>query len=365
MTFIEQILHKTIPYRFPEKSCNLSGVKWLILYFSILTLSNPAFSQFAINVSKVGTTSAPFLEIGVGSRAIGMGSAFVAVADDATALYWNVAGLSRLTRNEMILIHSEWIADISYDFVGGAFPLSGFGTIGISITSLSTDEMKVRTVDKPEGTGEKFSVGDLAMGVAYAKNLTDRFSIGLNVKYIRQKIWHMSATGFAADIGTLFTTQFAGMKIGMSISNFGGKMRMLGKDTFVNYDLAPTQEGSNDRIPANLRTDEFPLPLLFRVGLAMDVLKSRSNHLTIAIDAAHPNDNTEYVNLGLEYALNNWLFLRAGYKNLFMLDNEEGLALGAGLKYKINRAVSMKFDYGYQDFGRLINAQRLSLALEF
>lgn len=362
---MERILRQTTPRQFPEKSCNLSGFKWLGYYFLIIILSNPAFSQFAINVSKVGTTSAPFLEIGVGSRAIGMGSAFVAVADDATALYWNVAGISRLTRNEMIFIHSEWIADINYNFVGGAFPLGGFGTIGISITSLSTDEMKVRTVNEPEGTGERFSVGDIAMGIAYARNLTHRFSIGFNVKYIQQRIWHMNATGFAIDIGTLFTTQFAGMKIGMSISNFGSKMQMFGKDTFVNYDLAPTQEGSNDRIPANLKTDKFPLPLLFRVGLAMDVFKSGSNHLTVAIDASHPNDNTEYVNLGMEYTINNWLFLRSGYKNLFMLDSEEGLTLGAGLNYKINRAVLMKIDYSYQDFGRLINAQRLSLALEF
>jgi hypothetical protein len=225
--------------------------------------------------------------------------------------------------------------------------------------------MKVRTIDEPEGTGERFSVSDLAFGVAFARNLTDRFSIGFNAKYIRQNIWNMSATGFAIDIGTLFITQFSGLKIGMSISNFGGKMQMLGKGTFVNYDLAPTQEGSNDRIPANLMTDKFPLPLIFRVGLALDVLKSGSNHLTLAVDAAHPNDNTEYVNLGLEYAINNWFFLRTGYKNLFMLDSEEGLTLGAGLKHRISRSVKLIIDYSYQDFGRLINAQRFSLALEF
>ncbi len=364
MIFIKQIF-QTIPYRFPEKSCNLSGFKWLSHFFLIITLLNPVFSQFAINVSKVSTTAAPFLEIEAGPRAIGMGSAFVAVANDATALYWNVAGLSRLKQNELILIHTAWIADINYDYVGGAFSMGRLGTIGFSITSLGTSEMKVRTVEKPEGTGERFSVSDLALGVAFARNLTDRFSIGFNAKYIRQNIWNMGATGFAIDIGTLFITQFAGMKIGMSISNFGGKMQMLGKDTFVNYDLAPTQEGSNERIPANLKTDKFPLPLMFRVGLAVDILKSGSNYLTVAMDAAHPNDNTEYVNLGLEYALNNRVFLRTGYKNLFMLDSEEGLTLGAGLKHRINRSVKLIIDYSYQDFGRLINAQMFSLALEF
>lgn len=365
MILIKRIFHQTNPYQLLKKSYNLSGFKWLSCFLLIITLSNPVFSQFAVDVSKVGTSSAPFLEIGVGSRAIGMGGAFVAVADDVTALYWNVAGISRLQQNGLVLIHTTWIADINYNFVGGVFLIDHVGTIGFSITSLGTDEMKVRTVDEPEGTGEKFSVSDLAFGVAFARNLTDRFSIGFNAKYIRQNIWNMSATGFAIDIGTLFITQFSGMKIGMSISNFGGKMQMLGKGTFVNYDLAPTQEGSNDRIPANLKTDKFPLPLIFRVGLALDVLKSGLNHLTMAVDAAHPNDNTEYVNLGLEYAINNRFFLRAGYKNLFMLDNEEGLTLGAGLKQSISRSVKLVIDYSYQDFGRLINAQRFSLSLEF
>ena len=100
---------------------------------------------------------------------------------------------------------------------------------------------------------------------------------------------------------------------------------MLGKDTFVNYDLAPSQDGSNDRIPANLKTDKFPLPIVFRVGLAMDILEGDLNKMTIAVDAAHPNDNTEFMNLGMEYSFNDFLFLRGGYKNLFLLDSEENL----------------------------------------
>ena len=343
-----------------NKEMNKTIIYHLIVLICVTT------TVFGQNVSKVGTTAAAFLEIEVGARAVGMGGAFMAVANDATTIYWNPAGLARLPGGEAVLCHNQWLAGINFDFAGVVLPLSQFGALGVSITSFTTDEMDVRTVIEPEGTGEKFSVNDLSLGLSYAKSLTDRFSIGFTVKYIQQNIWHMKASSFAIDIGTLFTTPFYGIRIGMCISNFGSKMRMEGKDTFVNYDIAPQQSGSNDRIPAYLQTDEFALPLLFRVGLAMDVLKSEDNLLTLAVDAAHPSNNTEYVNLGMEYVFKNLVALRVGYKNLFLLDNEEGFTAGAGLKLnKMISNVSLMIDYSYQDFGRLSNAQRFSLGLAF
>ena len=341
-----------------------NGCKFIFLFITCLLL-NLLQGQTESNVSKVGTTAAPFLEIEVGSRAIGMGGAFVAIANDATAIYWNPAGLSRISKIEATLVHTNWLVGSNFDFVGVVLPLGYFGSIAINVTSFSIDEMVVRTVQRPEGTGEKFSVGDLSAGLSYAKNLTDRFSIGVNAKYISQRIWHMKATGVAFDIGTLFKTQFNDMIIGMSISNFGASLKMEGKDVFVNYDEAPQFGGSNDRIPAYKLTDKFPLPLLFRVGLAMDILNTNNSKLTIAIDAAHPNNNTEYVNLGMEYIFRNQVALRFGYKNLFTLDTEEGLTAGVGTKLTLAGGVALKIDYAYQDFGRLENAQRFSLGFEF
>ena len=334
-------------------------------FFITFILLNLAQGQFVSNVSKVGITAATFLEIEVGARAIGMGGAFVAVANDATAIFWNPAGIARLPRGEAILIHTNWLVGTNFDFVGVVVPMGYLGSIAVNVISLSTDEMEVRTVQRPEGTGEKFSYGDLSAGLSYAKNLTDRFSIGVNAKYISQRIWHMKAKGVAFDIGTLFKTRFNGLMIGMSISNFGASMKMEGKDVFVNYDEAPQFGGSNDQIPAFKKTDKFPLPLLFRVGVAMDILKSGSSRLTIAADAAHPNDNTEYINMGMEYVFNKNIALRFGYKNLFTLDTEEGFTAGFGTKLKLPGGVALKIDYAYQDFGRLQNAQRFSLGLEF
>ena len=337
------------------------------LYLLVFIFLIPAWilGQTNTDVTKVGTTSAQFLKIEAGARAVAMGGAFVAVNDDATALYWNPSGISRLPGTEVILIHTKWLADISYNFVGLILPIGSFGTLGASITSLSMDEKEVRTVAYPDGTGEKYSAGDIAAGLSYAKNLTNNFSIGFSLKYIQQNIWHMSSSSVALDIGTMFTTNFNGMKIGMSISNFGGKMRLEGKDVNVYYDPDAIKYGNNDKIPAQLQTDDFALPLIFRVGLAMDVLKGDRNRLTLAIDAVHPNDNTENLNLGAEYVFNNMFFLRAGYKSLFTQDTEEGFTVGAGLEYGMFGNTMLLIDFAYQDFGFLNDVQRFSLGLKF
>ncbi|KPL26671.1 MAG: hypothetical protein AMS23_00845 [Bacteroides sp. SM1_62] len=346
----------------------------LIIFISI------TFSSIGFAVTKVGTTAAQFLKIGVGARAIAMGGAFVAVANDVTGLYWNPAGIARLHRNEAILLHTEWLADVNFDYAGIAIHLGNAGTIGASITSVGMADMKVRTELQPEGTGEFFAAGDIAGSIAYSRNLTDRFSIGFNAKYIHQRIWHMSSSGFAIDVGTLFTTQFKDMKIGMSISNFGTNMKMSGRDTRQFIDINPDAEGSNDKIPSHLQLDSWPLPLIFRVGVSIDPINNDKNRLTLALDALHPNDNTERLNIGAEYCLRNTIFLRAGLKSVAftmpssgakfgimdpVTDSEEGLTLGAGVNLSFGGFATLKLDYAYAEFGRLNDVQRFSLSIQF
>jgi hypothetical protein len=339
-------------------------MKKIVVFFVLLTTAG-GYSQFISDVSKVGVTAAPFLTIGVGARAIGMGSAFVGTADDASSLYWNPAGIARLQRPEAILVHTEWIADMSFEYAGVVLPLGNAGTLGASVTSLSMDEMMVQTVDMPEGTGEYFSAGDIAMSLSYAFNLTDRFSIGFTGKYIQQHIWKETAWGVALDIGTLFTTGFHGLRIGATLTNFGTDMRMSGEDLLVYHDIDETQLGNNDRIFAELQTESWSLPLNLQFGIAMEVLDSPNHRLTLAADALHPTDNTESVHVGMEYALWRKIFLRAGYQSLFLRDSEEGLTLGGGLWLRFMGNVQFRLDYAYADFGRLQNAQRFSLGIVF
>lgn len=337
----------------------ISGLFVVIVIFAV-----SINAQSITNVSKVGTTAAQFLDIGVGSRAIGMGEAFSAVADDATAIYYNPSGIANLSKNEVIILHTKWLADIYFGFVAATFSLGKMGTIGASITTLNMGDMVVRTVDEPDGTGEMYTAADFAAGLSYAKSLTDRFSIGGSIKYIHQQIWHMSASAIAVDIGTLFTTQFNDMKIGMSISNFGNKIQLSGKDTQYYFDIDWEKYGNNDKIPCHLDTDKWALPLIFRVGIAINVINSSINRATLAIDAVHPNNNSESLNLGMEYGYKNFLYGRVGFHSLFVRDGEGGATFGGGIRHNIGH-ILFKFNYSYTDFGRLTNAQCFSVGIEF
>ncbi len=331
----------------------------------LILLAMSANGQYVANVSKVGTTSASFLEIGIGGRAVGMGGAFTAVASDISAIYWNPAGLARMKYGEATFMHTEWLADINFDHVAGVVPLSPGTMVGGFVSTVSMEDMMVRTIAVPEGTGEFFEAGDLAFGICFATMLTDRLSVGANGKYIHQSIWHMTASAMAVDLGLLFRTPFRDLMIGMSVANFGPDMKMEGRDTQIFHDIDPNNPGNNSQIPAHLDTEKWSLPLIFRVGLAMDMLHSPNGYLTLAADAVHPNDNYEYLNLGTEYNYRNLFYLRGGWKTLLLANTEQGLTVGAGMRYRMAGNVAFIVDIAYADFGRLENVIRYSLGVQF
>jgi len=331
------------------------------LLLLIIVLSN----SLLLAQSKVGTTAAPFLGISVGPKALGMGSAFVATADDATALYWNPSGISRVMQSQFVASHTTWLVGTNFNWVGASINLDNTNSIGVSFTQLDYGEDIVTSVLSPEGTGERWNAQDILVGLSYARNLTDRFSIGGTFKYVSQQLYNESATAFAIDIGLLYITEFNGLRIGMSISNFGTDMKMDGRDLVNRIDLEPGSTGINKNIVSVLKTDEWPLPLFFRVGVAMDVIKTEDISITLAADAFRPSDNNSSLNVGMEFSWNNIFFIRGGYKNLFLNDSEEGLNVGGGLKYNIVEANYIHFDYAFTAFGKFDNLHTFSLGIIF
>ena len=325
--------------------------------------------------TKKGTAAAQFLKITPGARSVGMGNSFVAVANDVSALYWNPAGITLLSSSQVNFTHAEWLADINYEFIGMAVPLGNKGAIGAAVTVLHMGDMEVTTAEDPEGEiGVLFSARDYAVSISYARRLTDRFSIGFNGKYINQNIFHSSASSFALDVGTYYDTGFKGLRIGMCFSNFGSKMQMQGRDLLVDHDITPGVPG-NEEIDADLRTGEWELPVVFRVGIAMDLLKTEKSNLLLAIDGVHPNDAAQYANVGIEYTWNKIFALRAGYKGLARagykpfdedaIGGDQGASFGGGLNLGYLLKNPILLDYAYTDFGRLGYVQRLSLQISF
>ncbi|MBT3501984.1 MAG: PorV/PorQ family protein [Candidatus Marinimicrobia bacterium] len=316
------------------------------------------------SVSKTGTTAAQFLKLGIGSRALSMGGAFTAIANDASALYWNPSGIAKIKRPQVLLDHYDWVLDIDLDFIGIVIPTPTLGTIGIALNFLHMGEMEVTTTHEPEGTNEKFISSSYVGQLSLARNLTDRFSLGISLKYIQENIYNSSAKGASIDLGTLYQTQIPGLVMGMSISNYGSKMQMLGRDLLIQAEIDPSLESDPSNINANFLTDKFDLPLIFRFGLAWTKSFSSEINTTVAIDALHPNDNTESLNIGTEVVYKDFIFIRGGWKNLFQRDSQEGLTLGVGINLKFGTS-KYQLDYTYTDFGLLGSPQKLTIGLIF
>ena len=321
--------------------------------------------EFVANVSGVGTSAAAFLEIGVGARAMAMGGAYGAVANDASALYWNPAGIAWVNSVQCELMHNKWLVDTYHDFVGVVMPVPSLrSSFGLSYCSLGYGEEQVRTVERPEGTGETFTGRDVAVALSYGIAFTDRFSFGISGKYISQRIWSETGSAMAVDIGVFYNTMLKGLRIGACVSNFGTKIEMRGRHIRTIVD--PDEGVENyDRVPVNYKTGQFSLPLLFRVGISYERQLGQFGQVLLATDVNHPSFATESINLGMEYGFANMFYLRAGYENLFERDNINGLTLGGGLEYYRRGRMGFRIDYAWADWGVFDNAQRFSLGLIF
>lgn len=343
----------------PHRGRRCFTIQGVTLLSSLLILGAQLGAQ-----SKTGTTVGQFLLIEPSARVTAMGNAGTASFNEVESGYYNPAAWGYLERSDAQFSHTLWLADITFNYAAIGVKTGSFGTIVLTLTSLNSGEIDVRTVDQPLGTGERYEVSNTAIGIGYGFPLTDRFSAGVQLNYIQETIWHSSLTAFAVNFGALYQVSDDGLLIGASISNFGTRSRYDGTDLRIRFDNNPDTYGDNSNLPGEAYTDEFALPILFRVGLAYPLSLGQDHLLWLAADAFHPSDNTESVSFGLEWTFMQLLSLRMGYQRLFEQDSEVGVTLGAGLEYDIV-GFPLHFDYAWADHGRLESSQRLTLGVRF
>ncbi|MDD8019311.1 MAG: PorV/PorQ family protein, partial [Bacteroidota bacterium] len=286
-------------------------------------------------------------KIGVGARATAMGETFVAVANDASALFWNPAGITQFAEDQVIVSHTDWLVDIRHQFLGGVYHLSSQDAIGMSVTVLHMDDMPVTTEVQPFGTGEYFRFGDLAVGLSYSRKLTNQFSFGTTVRYIEETMDVLKMRGVTVDIGTYYWTGLGTSRFSAVVSNFGNQINPSGTATLYGGQKVSSFE-------------EYTPPTIFKFGFAFEPINDEENVLTTALQLNHPNDNSENLSLGLEYTWMKIFSLRGGYK--FNVD-EQTASFGAGVAVPID-FVHLNVDYGFSAFNRLGNVQRISLLLK-
>jgi hypothetical protein len=315
---------------------------------------------------KVGTTAAPFLTIGVGARALAMGGAQAALASGPTALYWNPSAITTMRTSGFEFSHTEWFVGSTYQHAALVLNLGGAGHVGLSLLALDYGQMEVTTVANPDGTGELYTPRDLAVGLTYSRALTDRFALGGTVKLVSQRIRNVSDSGLAVDLGVNYVTDFRGLRIGMTMTNFGTGMQLGGRDLRQAIDIDPQIAGNNDRLGALLETDEWSLPLTFTVGLAVDAVQMGNSRVTLSVDATAPADNAQMANVGLEYSFNDLFYLRGGVNRAFATQSEDtGLTGGVGVRYSINNTLAGYFDYAYLTHDVFDAPQVFSLGVTF
>jgi len=320
--------------------------KLLLGLLVVLVLTSQALATEVFE--KVGTVGCQFLEIGAGPRGVGMGEAMVAATDGVESVYWNPAGLRSIVRPTVLFTYGTWPADITHQFAAFAMrPTFMRGVVAISVTSLQMDPMLVRSADTPGGVGVQFDPGDIAIGLTFAREFTDKFAAGGTIKWIDSGLADLSALGvegledysvqgFVGDFGTLYYTGFRSLQIGLMIQNMGPEL------TYIE--------------------DPVPMPATFKFGVSMNLIETPGQIVKVAMEFRHPSDTSEKMNVGAEYVLNERYFLRAGYK---MGYDEESFTAGCGARLTVGSLGRLGFDYSYAAFGYFPGIHRGGVSVEF
>ncbi|MES2201818.1 MAG: PorV/PorQ family protein, partial [candidate division FCPU426 bacterium] len=283
----------------------------------------------------VGTTSAAFVKLGSGSRPASLGEAYVALADDASGISYNPAGMSQMLTSEIQATHTEWFQGLRYENMNAVFSLGDGGMVGATFNFLSIPSL-TRTEQINDGpdpalnfvaTGE-FTPYDMQAALAYSRPLYPGILAGANLKVLSQNIDDRSTLGLGLDLGVMWLTKIKGLSAGASAQNLG--------------------------TPIKLKHEAFGLPMLLRLGGAYRMLDDK---LTFLLEGDIPYDNSIVVAMGVEFEIAGRFYPRLGfrYNNIF-----NPWSVGLGTKFG-----SLGLDLAMVPFGELGLTYRASLSYHF
>lgn len=323
-----------------------------LIFFSVQKLQAqllPAYGD-----SRTATTGWQFLKINPNTRAAGLSETYLAVANDVSSLYWNPAGLTQLdtSKYHFAIDHTDYAGGTNNEFAGLVYRAGSNTLLGLSMQYYNAGEMEVTTEFMPQGTGQQIMASDIAIGLSVARELTDQFSFGITVKYLREDLASVHNQNMAFDFGFRYDIGAANTRFAVGLQSFG-------------FNTSPSGSVQTTLLSGDtLFTDftEIAVPTVFRLGVAWDAIKNDRNMLTAAAQLNHPTDNNETYSLGFEYAWKQLFFARTGYT--FSTDLNSYPALGFGLQLKKHFG-TVKFDYGftYQNIFGTVNRIGFGLTL--
>ena len=329
----------------------LSNFSTLFVMFSVILFNSDVYSQ-----QKLAQTGFHFLSVGTDARATAMGESFSTVEGSSSSLFYNPAGIARVEPFiDISLNQMNWIADI--DYISGSFAINiaerKYGIFGISFLSVNYGEfLWTQVADNEKGYEDISGWGEphsLMFGFGYGKELSDKFAVGGQVKYVNQDLGRSyvpiitendtasvtkkySLDVFAFDFGTIYRTGFKSLAFGMAVRNFAREIKF--------------------------EKESFQLPLTFKIGASINALDffpylSDQHSFFVSVDAVHPRSYPEFLNIGGEYIFMKMLALRLGY-----ITNNDDFGFTSG--FGINK-FGFSIDYSYTPFNVFDNVNRVSI----
>lgn len=312
-------------------------LSWMTLFLCTALIA-PAQGA---KIEKRGQAGMTFLLINPSARAAGLMASNG--LEGASALFQNPSGIARVAGGDVMVGQTQWFADITQNAAALAYRVEGLGVVGLSWVSMDHGDIFRTTINEDPNTVGFNQIGQVdvdesVIGLAYAREVTDRFTIGAQVKRAEQRLQDNRASALAVDFGLTYLTGYRSSRLTMSIRNFSKEIQYIDQSV--------------------------QLPLTFKVGLDVDVFEllaaqmGENNSLTVQVERSHHRDSPEKMDVGLEYSFQDMVSLRVG--NGFNYDAND-VGFGVGLNFS-----QLRVDYAYNSYGEVLGGvHRISLGGSF